>query len=346
VTPADDDLAVTISRLPKAELHFHFEGAFRWSTIRSVHPAGASLPLAPPWLERPRPFPDFSDFRQVFRDFVLPASGTPALIERHAFEIIEDLAAQNVRYVEISVSLALHTWQGLGDDQVWIAISRGRERAMARYPIDVRLILGISRGRPPATSLASFETIARAGLAHGWLSGIDLQSDERLGHARDFAPIYRRAADLGLKLRAHAGELCGAASVRDVVRECYVTQIMHGVRAVEDAELVNELAARGIVLHVCPTSNVLLECAPSHREHPLRKLMAAGVTCTLNSDDPAIFGSDVSNEYLVALRDLGLTLAEVGELTKNGFRASLMDPARVASFCAEIDAVVAGHTAR
>jgi adenosine deaminase len=330
----------TLRGLPKAELHLHFEGAFRWATIRELHRGAPALPERRPWLDRPRPFPDFEDFRQVFRAFVRPASGTPDTIERHAFEVIEDLAAQNVRYAEVIVSMPLHTWLGLSADAVWIAIARGRERAMARYPIDVRLIYGVSRNRPPGESLEDLEVIAKLGVHRGWLSGIDLQNDERVGTPRDFAGIYRRAADLGLKLRAHAGEIRGAESVRETLRDLGVTQIAHGVRAVEDSSLVGELAERGVFLHVCPTSNVLLECAPSLRDHPLRPLLAAGVRCTLNSDDPLILGTDLLREYRLAVRDMGLSRAELGELVKNGFRASLLDTARVQTFCAEVDAAL------
>jgi adenosine deaminase len=276
----------------------------------------------------------------VFRDFVRPASGTEDTIERHAFEVIEDLAAQNVRYAELIVSMPLHTGLGLPADTVWMVIARGRDRAMARYPIDVRLIYGVSRTRPLRESLEELEAVAETGVDRGWLSGIDLQSDERVGTPRDFAEIYRRAADLGLKLRAHAGELCGAQSVRETVRDLEVVQIAHGVRAVEDSSLVRELAERGVFLHVCPTSNVLLECAPSLRDHPLRPLLAAGVRCTLNSDDPLIFGTDLVGEYRLAVRDMGLSRSELAVLAKNGFRASLMEPARIEKFCAEVDAAL------
>ena len=326
--------------MPKAEMHFHFEGAFRWSTIRELHPDGAALPLTPPWLEGPQPFTDFTDFRQIFQTFIRPATGTPESIERHAFEVIEDLARQGVRYAELIISHDFHNARGLTHQQVWAAIARGREGAMARHAIDVRLILGLSRHRSPAAVLAVFETVAAFARDAGWLAGIELQSDERLGANFAFAETYRRAGALGLKLRAHAGEICGAHNVRDAVLECGVTQISHGVRAVEDPGLVRDLARQGVVFHVCPTSNVLLGCAPSYRDHQLRALCDAGLRCSVNSDDPLLFGSDVLNEYRVLVRDMGFTLREVAEIAKTGVRASLMDPGRVTDVCAEIDAVL------
>ena len=321
-------------------MHLHFEGAFRWESIRALHPDGGALPDSPPWLALGQPFSDFSDFRGIFQTVVQPTTGTPEAIERHAFEVIEDLAAQNVRYAELIVSHNFHSARGLAHHDVWSAIARGRERAMARHPIDVPLILGLSRHRSPATVLADFEAVAAFAVEQGWLAGIELQSDERLGANFAFADTYRRAAGLGLKLRAHAGEICGAANVRDAVHECGVTQVSHGVRAIEDGGLVRDLARQGVVFHVCPTSNVLLGCAPSYRAHQLRALCDAGLPCTVNSDDPLLFGSDVLNEYRVLVREMGFTLPEVAEIAKIGFRASLLDARRVADLCAEVDAAL------
>jgi len=339
--PLDADLEGRLRRLPKAELHFHFEGAFRWSTIRELHPHGQELPEREPWLERARPFADFQDFSQVFRDYVKPATGTPQAIERHAFEMLADLAAQNVRYVEILLSQQFHTALGLSEEEVWRAAVAGCRRAMARFDIEARLFLGLVRHQPPAQALQALEEIAAFALPRGWISGIDLQSDERRGENRAFVEIYKRAATLGLKLRAHAGEICGAQNVRDAAFMCGVTDISHGVRAIEDAGLVRALARAGVYLHVCPTSNLLLEVARDHASHPLRALCDAGVRCTVNSDDPLPFGTDITGEYRVLLRDMGFSLREVGEFAKTAFAASLLDPARRATLCAEVDRAVA-----
>jgi adenosine deaminase len=329
--------AAALRRLPKAEMHLHLEGAARWSMIRELHPDGAALPERPPWLRPGRGFPDFEDFRQVFRDYVRPVAETPATIERLAFEVTEDLARQNVRYAEMIVSLPLYTASGLSSEEAWTAIVRGRDRAMRVYPIDARLILGIARHRPVATELAVLEEVADFALDRGWLSGIDLQSDERLGESRAFVDVYRRAAELGLKLRAHAGEICGAVSVRDAVIECGAGQISHGVRAVEEPELVQELVRRGVVLHVCPTSNIMLGCAKDYATHPLRALLSAGVACTVNSDDPLLFGCDISSEYADLIGKMGFSFAEIAAVARTAFRASLLPEATIAQFCAEID---------
>jgi adenosine deaminase len=260
--PLDTALEARVRRLPKAELHFHFEGALRWSTIRELHPDGKAFSERDPWLHGARPFADFQDFSQVFRDYIRPATGTPVAIERHAYEMLADLARQNVRYVEILLAQKFHTMLGLGEEAVWRAAVAGCRRAMAQFPIDARLFLGISRNQPPAQALQALEEIAAFALPRGWISGIDLQGDERLGEQRAFVDVYKRAATLRLKLRAHAGEICGAQNVRDAALLCGVQDISHGVRAIEDPALVRELARLGVCLHVCPTSNLMLREAP------------------------------------------------------------------------------------
>lgn len=265
--------------MPKAEMHLHFEGAVRWSTIRELHPDGAGLPATAPWL-------------------------------------------------------GLRT---LSEAVVWKAIVRGCERAMTQYPIDVRPILGLARHHAPAKALATLDAVADCALAPGWLAGIDLRGDERLGTATAFVEVFRRAAALGLKLRAHAGEMCGAASVREAISACGVRQVSHGVRAIEDPALVRELVRQDVVLHVCPTSNVVLGYTESYGTHALRGLLDAGARCTVDSDDPLLFGTDIQNEYRVLVREMGFTPAEVGELAKNAFHASLLDGARVDAFCREIE---------
>jgi adenosine deaminase len=340
--PLDDPhLEACLARLPKAEMHFHFEGAFRWRTVQELHPRRQELPEPHSWLAQARPFADFQDFTQFFRDYIRPATGTPEAVERHAFEMLEDLAHQNVRYAEVIVASHVHTMLGLSEEQVWQAVVRGRDRAMAHYPIDVHLFLGLARRQPPEQALTRLEQVAAFALERRWLAGIDLGGDERLCDNRAYVRVYRRAADLGLKLRAHAGEICGALNVRDAVFLCGVTDISHGVRAVEDLGLLRDLASAGVFLHVCPTSNVLLEVARGYDTHPLRTLCEAGVRCTVNSDDPLPFGTDITGEYRVLMREMGFTLRDVGEFAKTAFNASLLDIGRKAELCAEVDRTLA-----
>lgn len=332
------DFDEAVRRMPKAEMHFHFEGAFRWSTVRELHPRGRELPEAPPW--HGRNFAAWEEFTGVFRDFLKPVTGTPEAVERHAFEELEDLARQNVRYVELIVSHTFHTARGMREEEVWEAVVRGRARAEAAYGIRAPLFLGISRDQAPASAEAVFAQIAGFALKPGWLAGIDLQSDERARTNADFAGLYRAAAGMGLKLRAHAGELGGPRNVRDAVELCGVRHVSHGVRAAEDPALLADLARDGVWLHVCPASNVRLRVCENLRTHPLRDLLAAGVRCTVSSDDPLLFDTDITREFLALANEMAFTPREVADLAKNGFRSSLLPAAEIEAACAAVDSIL------
>ena len=159
---------------------------------------------------------------------------------------------------------------------------------------------------------------------------------------RDFAGLYRKAAKLGLKLRAHAGELGGPENVRDAVDLCGALHISHGTRAAEDPALVAHLARTGAWLHTAPSSNWLLGVCPSLEAHPLRQLHNAGVRCTVNSDDPLLFATDTTREYLIAAKTLGFSASEIAGLAKNAFRASLLPANDVEAACLEIDEAFRG----
>ncbi len=331
----DPILERAVRRMPKAEMHFHFEGAFRWATVRELHPEGRSLPAVPPW--HGRPFASWDAFTAVFREFLKPVTGTPEWIERHAFEALEDLALQNVRTVELLVSHRFHAWRGLSEREVWEAVVRGRARAQAKYRIEAPLFLGVSRDQPPEAAEAIFEHVAGFAIPAGWLRGIDLQSDERARPNRHFTGLYLKAANLGLKLRAHAGELGGPENVRDAVDLCGALHISHGTRAVEDPALLPHLVRAGAWLHLCPSSNLLLGVCPTLAAHPLRRLVDAGVRCTVNSDDPLLFATDTTREYLLAATEMGFSAPEVAGLAKAAFHASLLPEQGIAEACADID---------
>lgn len=334
---ADRTLDEEILRLPKAELHLHLEGAFRWETVRDLHPDGAHLPSWPPWYGQADPFADFQNFMDLFHDVLRPCTGQPESIARLTREVLLDLAAQNVRYVELIVSAPFHAWSGLGHTEILQAVALGRSQARATAVIDARLIYGLNRYVP----VAELERQLTAAMelvddGHRLIEGVDLQGDERQGDPADYVAIYRSAAAAGLKLRAHAGELCGPASVAAVVDLLGVEHLSHGVRAVEDPELLERLRARGIWFHVCPTSNIMLHVAAGVADHPLPGLLQGGCRVTLNSDDPLLFGATLVDEYRMVVRDFGLDREALGRLASDGFAASLLPAADQARFRREI----------
>jgi adenosine deaminase len=334
------DLDERIRALPKAELHLHLEGAFQWNTVRELHPQGAELPETPPWATRR--YADFAEFLAVFYDVLRPATGTPEAVERHTFELITELADHNVRYAEIIVSTEFHRNRGMRQARVLDAVAKGRRRAQSEHDIDIRIIYGLVLHNDISEVRADFESaLAVAGPgARDAIEGIDLIGAPSEASTADYASIYKMARAAGLRLKAHAGELGGPDSVRRAIDLLGVDHVAHGVRAAEDPRVLAELARRKIWCHVCPTSNVRLRVAPSYVDHPLRKMLAAGCRVTISTDDPLLFGISLDDEYRLLSSEMGLGIAELAQLAKNGFEASLLDSETIAARCREVDAVL------
>ncbi len=329
---------------PKAELHLHLEGALRWSTVRTFHPDGARLPETPPWLADPSGFRSFDDFRDVFLKVLRPATGTLESIERHVHDMLADLAAQGIAYVEPITGPRFHMGRGLALKDVLDAIDRGRRSAEDRTGIRARFLFGLNRHYAPDAETESFlDALAIAGPAgSGLLAGVDLQGDDRLPGHPAYARAFAAARERGLRVRVHAGEFGGPASVRYAVDDLGAGHLSHGIGAAEDPGLVRELADRGVFLHVCPTSNVRLGAVSSYAEHPLRRLLEAGCRVTLGTDDPLLFGASLVDEYRRALTDLGLSWTELARVAHAGFDAALLPEADRRALGVRAAAVLAG----
>jgi adenosine deaminase len=289
--------------IPKADLHCHGLLSVPLGTYERVR--GRSLP--PP----PRVFGDFERFGAYIIEHLLPALTDGAAVRALVRAAFERLVADGVVYAEMSFDLLLPQAVGLSAGQ--FAELLGEE--MARVAADVRIApeIGINR-ELPAAELTPW---VQAWLDTGLFRSIDLYGDERAGDVRDFAPLYELAAAHGLKRKAHAGELCGAARVRESVEALGLTAVHHGVRAAEDPETAAWLAERGVVLHVCPTSNYSLGVCASLESHPARALFEQGVALTVNTDDFTLFGAGACDELLNLAR-MGFSTGEIARVIENG----------------------------
>jgi adenosine deaminase len=157
------------------------------------------------------------------------------------------------------------------------------------------------------------------------ITGFNLAGEERMGRVADYARAFDIARDIGLGLTIHAGEVCGAFSVADALDVVRPARIGHGVRAIEDSNLVSRLADLGTVLEVCPGSNIALKVFPDFASHPLRKLKEAGVRVTISSDDPPFFHTSLKREYDLAASAFGFSDAEIDQLTRTGIEAAFVD---------------------
>ena len=297
--------------LPKAELHLHFEGAVPWP-----------LPGRPAWWADDFRFGDFTRFREAARACLtsltsLPAYGAAAAV------IFRDLRAQNVRYVEISLDVVRLAEQALRLNDVVAVI-----KAAAPVGLVVRVIAGFSYHKAERTPGDVIDAV----LGSPVVDGVDLHGDESRESTVRFADVFRAARDKGLITKAHAGELVGPPSIVRALDLLGVRRIEHGVRAIEDAGLVERLAAEAITLDLCPWSNVKLGIVPELATHPVGRLHARGVPVTISTDDPTVFGRSLTAELSALTSEARLSVADIARMQANTFRVAAMpDEARAAA---------------
>jgi adenosine deaminase len=244
--------------------------------------------------------------------------------ERVAFEVLEDAADQGVRYAELRFTPTSHLSRGADEDAMFQGIDAGRRAAERVHGIVGRVIVDFPRGLPLAVGEEAVAVACRQ-RARG-VTGFDVAGDEsRVGAAAAFAPLFARARAAGLSVTAHAGEAAGPESVRGALDLFGARRIGHGTRAGEDPALLGRLAAEGVVLEVCPTSNVALGVVPSVADHPVRSFLDAGVPCAVSTDDPSLFGTDLVTEYERLHRERGVTLSELAAMAATGFRAAFLE---------------------
>lgn len=319
-----------VRALPKAELHLHIEGSVPWALVRAASSAG--LPERPEWWDDAFRFDSFDRFRDAAR--VIPRSYLTSVDRYHAgaSAIFAGLAAQNVRYVELSFDAELVARRSLPFDDVIAAIKGAAPRHLA-----VRAVGAFSYHKRDRTTPALIEALLRA----RGLDGIDLHGDGSLGGAAHFADAFSEARRSGLLTKAHAGELAGPESVREVLDTLGVRRIEHGVRAVEDDTLLRRLAAEALTLDVCPWSNVRLRVTPDLVSHPIRRLHRDGVRVTVNTDDPTIFGQTLTEELTRLADELGFTAEDLARFQTNAFEVARIREGERARVLDEIRGLVA-----
>jgi adenosine deaminase len=323
--------------LPKVDLHLHLEGAMRPTTVVELAERyGVDLPDG---LREGRY--EFRDFRHFIDEFVagIACLREPEDLRRIAYELAVDEAAEGVRYAEVMVSLPDHRERFDDWDGVLEAMLEGLADGERDFGVVSRVIVDVVRGIDLRLSRRAMEV----GVRHldAGVVGIGVGGEERFG-PEPYEEIFLAGIAGGLHSVPHAGESEGAASVRGAVHQLRAERIGHGIRILEDPELVAEVRERGIALDVCPTSNVMTRSVPSLEEHPLPALLDAGLRCTIASDDPAMFGSPLAGEYERCRSAFGFGDERLAELARNGVRASFAPDALKEELQLAIEAWLAG----
>jgi len=312
--------------LPKTDLHLHALGALRPATVLELaRRRGARvLPVAEAAVaEGGYRFEDLSAFVAFFLGLFELALDAESLA-RITFEVLEDAAAEGCRYAELRFTPTSHLLRGAEEGAFFAGIEAGRRAAEAACGIHARLILDFPRTLE--TDVAE-ETLHLA-LRHRseGVVGLDIAGDEAaVAFDPRFVPVFTEARRRGLLVTAHAGEAAGPESVRQAVEAYGARRIGHGTRAVEDPSLLALLARRGVVLEVCPSSNVALGVVDTVAHHPLSRFLAAGVDCTVATDNPALFGTTLTGEYQRLRDEGGIGEGVLGRLAAAGFAAAARD---------------------
>jgi aminodeoxyfutalosine deaminase len=327
-----------IHALPKVELHVHLVGSASVDTVLALaarHPE-AGVPTDRAELAAFYEFRDFDHFLKVYwavqsmlrdrRDIDVLVTGLAA-----------ELAAQNVRYAEVTVTPYNHLLDGMPGDELLAGLESGRATARDVHGVELAWVFDIPGEKGV---VAGLETLTFAlqewpdGLVAFGLGGPEVG----VGRAQ-FAPVFTAAREAGLHSVPHAGETTGPATVWSAIHDLGAERVGHGTSAAADPALLAYLAEHGIPLEVCPTSNVRTRQVESVQAHPVRRMLDHGVVVTLNTDDPPMFGATLEGEYLAVATSLGLQRSEVAALAANGVRSSFLPEARKAALLAEIAAV-------
>lgn len=311
------------AHLKKAELHCHIEGATPPElALQQAEKYG--LDTSEIIADRAYVWADFTSFVKCY-DSVASLFRTQEDYALLAETYLTELAEAGTIYSEIIVSPDHGNTIGLGADAYLESLAAGMEAARAKTGIESRMLITGIRHLGPESVVKTAEFAARR--EHTLVTGFNLAGEERMHRVADFARAFDIARDAGLGLTIHAGELSGAFSVRDALDHIRPSRISHGVRAIEDADLVLRLADDGVVLEVCPGSNISLQVFPDFAAHPLRALHEAGVRVTLNSDDPPFFHTSLAQEYDIASAVMGFSDDDINGMTRTAIEAAFVDDA-------------------
>lgn len=331
-------LAAFLHALPKVELHVHLVGSASVSTVLGLatRHGATNVPSDPAELAAYYEFRDFAHFVDIYATVNALVVG-PADITDLVVGLARDAAAGGVRYAEVTVTPMSHVRLGIAPAAVADALVEGRERAAAEHGVELGWIfdsageLGVDNAWDTLEWVLDHRPEGTVGFG---LAGVEIG----VGRA-EFVRPFTVAREAGLRSLPHAGETTGPATVWSALHDLGAERIGHGIHAVTDPRLLDHLAEHRIPLEVCPSSNVRTGAVASLEEHPLPRLLQAGVPVTLNTDDPGMFGCDIVGEYRLAHEAFGLTPAELALIAHTGVAAAYCSAELKAALHAEIDAM-------
>lgn len=333
-----------IREIPKAELHIHLEGSLEPELMFEIASRnGVELPFhSAAEVRKAYSFTDLQSFLDIYYE------GMSVLLEEEDFRdmtraYLERAVAENVRHTEMFFDPQAHTERGVPFGTVIRGIRSAVEEMERRADITTRLILCFLRHLSEESAMAVLE---EALPFRDWITGVGLDSSEVGNPPERFARVFARARAKGFRVVAHAGEEGPPEYIRQALDLLGAERIDHGVRCIEDPDLVDRLRREQVALTVCPLSNVRLRVFDDMADHDLKLLMELGLLVTVNSDDPAYFGGYVTENYRAAAEALGLDRDDLVNLARNSFLASFLSPEEKERRLEEVERFAAAWPAR
>ncbi|MFD0587131.1 adenosine deaminase [Paenibacillus sp. GCM10027627] len=316
-----------ILSLPKVDLHVHLDGSVLPDTVIDLaEKSGIALPASDadallPYMKVEGECLSLSDYLSKFQ-FVGQFLHTPYSLERVAYELVQQAAEQNCRYIEVRFAPQLHRQQGLSVEEVIHHAVLGLQRGEAEFGIVARCIAICLRGHSEELNRETVEAAASF-LGRGVVA-VDLAGSEAAYPADLYQSVFELARERGIPITIHAGEAAGAESVRSAVQKLGASRIGHGVRMKEDPELVELILQKRIPLELCPVSNLQTKASESWAMYPLREYFELGVVVTVNTDNLTVSGTTISEEYRILQEELHFTEKELVQIVKNGVEAAFL----------------------
>ncbi|OMF24858.1 adenosine deaminase [Paenibacillus sp. FSL H8-0548] len=317
-----------LSQLPKVDLHVHLDGSVKPDTlVELAREQGNPLQMESntellSHMQVEEHCESLKEYLEKF-SFVLPYLQTGAAIERVAYELVEQAANENVRYIEVRFAPQLHRIQGLTNNEVIAHVLAGLQRGEQTFGTIARAIIICLRSHSYEINTEVIKEAARF-LEKGVVA-VDLAGDEASFPAKLFRQLFEEAKQLGLPITIHAGEAAGAASVKVAITELGAVRIGHGVRMLEDSEVVGLVKEQQIPLEMCPLSNIQTKAVSSWANYPIRGYMEQGIVVTVNTDNRTVSHTTIQKEYELLIAHCGLTLDDIGTVIMNGIKAAFLE---------------------
>ena len=337
-----------IQSLPKAELHLHLEGSVDPATLAELSRlyntplptennrydvAGSGDVLTEDDVRRLYSYKDFNGFLMAFKS-VTERLRSPEDYELVTYRLMQKLRQQNIVHAEVYVSVGVIRWRGQPVEPIFEGMERGRERGQRDFGVSLLWIFDAVRHFGPEAAAEVFNLAAR--LRERNVVGIGIGGDEARGPAEGFRDLYKKAADNGLRLTAHAGETTGPESIWGALN-IGAERIGHGLSAASDPEFMEVMAQKQVPVEMCITSNLRTGACKELQEHPVRKFFDEGLMVTLSTDDPAMFQTSLNKEFEIAQQEFSFTEDHLRELARNSIEASFLPVEKKLRFMQQID---------